>query len=131
MNGTWIPAITIGGGGTRAERTPDDEAAWVARVRAISARADAALIAHGAKPGDLVRPLCRPTDSMINAARTHFCALTPEQYEAMRPAARSDSPTPGTLLDLWEGASVSESGRVRCFDEFVPIAEIVWPEEKT
>lgn len=125
----YIPAITIGRGGTRAERSPEEQRVWADRVRAIAARADAALLAHGATPSDLVRPLpTELTDATRRAARSFFATLTAEQLAAITPAARGSVPTWGTVLDLYESASVYEgTDDVRAWDEYVPCAEALWP----
>lgn len=127
--GTYVRAIALGNGGTRANRSPEEHRAWAARVRAIAMRADEAMLAHGAVASDLVRERVEElSDTIRAAARSFFATLTEEQREAIKPASRSGTPTPGTVLDLFESASVDADGHVRAFDEYVPCAEALWPE---
>ena len=65
--------------------------------------------------------------SLRGALFRTFELLTPEQKAAMVPASRSGDVTPGTVLDLWEGLA-THGDFVMMYDEFVPIAEAVWPE---
>lgn len=115
---------------TKARRTPAEERAWADRVRSIAAQADAALMRHGATAEDLVREN-RPLDMgdrLRGALWSFFATLTAEQRAAMQPASRIGEATAGTVFDLWEGLTV-RGDHVMMYDEFVPIAETVWPEE--
>lgn len=130
--GTWTPAIAINGGQkTRAERTSDEQRAWADRARAIRARATAALIKHGATPDDLAAWAGGAGSDRVRwAAIAFYGTLTADQIAAMQPAARGVVASPGTVLDLWEGLE-TRGDFVRMYDEFLPIAEIVWPEVKS
>ena len=131
----WVKAITIGNGfpKTRAQRSPEEQKAWADRVRRVEARAFQTMFAQGAELGDLARNEHGTfggdiPDSLRNAARTFFETLSAEQKEAMRPASRYGAATHGTVVDLFEGLHATADDHVLCYDEFVPIAEIVWPE---
>lgn len=125
----YIQAITIGGkGGTHADRTPEEQAAWLQRVKAVRLRAEASLLSHGATAEDfaLLSDLRKPEETFRSACRAFFAMLSAEQIEAMRRWSRHGDPTAGTVIDIFNGLDVS-GGWVRCYDEVVPVAEKVWP----
>lgn len=129
MNEQWVQAITIGGkGGTHADRTHEEQAAWLERVKAVRQRAEASLLAHGATAEDfrLLSDYREPEETFRSACRALFATLSADQLEVMRHWSRHGDPTAGTVIDIFNGLDVSE-GWVRCYDEVVPVAEQVWP----
>lgn len=122
-DGQYFKAIAIGGGGTRAERTPEEQATWLGRVRTVRSRAEATLLSLGAQPDDFGYPLGRsPT---LHAALARLCeGLLPIQWQALLQWSRGT--ITGAAADVFEGLDTT-GGYVRCFDEVVPVAEMVWP----
>lgn len=115
--------------GTRAERSGADAKAWLDRVEGIHQRARAALMAHGATAADLddfEETGMTQTTSLASAWQRFSESLTDDQWAAIRPASRGGDAWQGTVADLFDGCRVS-GGSVRCFDEAVPLAEVLWP----
>jgi hypothetical protein len=115
--------------GTRKHREGAELQAHLARVNAIHKRARAALIAHGATADDLDDYLetgMTRTARLASAWQRFSESLTDAQWAAIRPASRGGDAWQGTVADLFDGCRVS-GGSVRCLDEAVPLAEVLWP----
>lgn len=126
-SGTWVKTIAIGGGGTRKERTPEEQRTWADRARGIRGRAEAVLLKYGARAEDFRHGT--PSERLIDAARSFWTTLSEEQLAAAAPASRTGETSPGTVIDLFEAIVVREDDFVPGWDEAIPCAEALWPAE--